>query len=88
MDPRTDCRHRSHPLVPKPHRELRMAIVEVLHVTGEELNISAADTSPLDVDDHLARAGNWGLHLVHRRFARAGHDEGPHRRGQRGARTF
>jgi hypothetical protein len=34
------------------------ALLQILHLTGEELDIGAADADPLDIDHDLARSGN------------------------------
>ena len=43
------------PLVAEAHRVRRVALVEVGHLAGEELDVGAADADPFDVDDRLAR---------------------------------
>ena len=52
---RPDRGHRAAPLVTGPHREARVALVQVGHLPGEELDVGAAYADPLDRDDRLAR---------------------------------
>jgi hypothetical protein len=49
-----DGGHPSAPLVADAHRVGRVSLVQVGHLAGEELHISAAHTDAVDVDDHLA----------------------------------
>jgi hypothetical protein len=69
----------SAPLVAEPHRVRGVALMQVSHLTGEELDIGAAHADALDVDDHLPppryRIGNLGDLSP----ARAGDDERSHR---------
>ena len=51
-DARRPCPHHSWP---EPHRVRGVALVQVGHLAGEELDVGAAHADPLDVDDDLAR---------------------------------
>ena len=53
-----------------PHREVRVPLMEVGHLAGVELDIGAADTGPLHVDDDLARCCGRRVDLLHARLVR------------------
>jgi hypothetical protein len=53
VDVRSDRRHPPAPLVPEAHRVVRMTLLQVRHLTSEELDVRAAHPDPFDVDDHL-----------------------------------
>ncbi len=53
------------PLMTEAHRIRRMPRVEIGHLAGEELDIGAADSNPIDVDDDLPRAGYRCRHVLH-----------------------
>ncbi len=67
VDAVADLGDRPHPFVTDPHRVGRDAIMEVLHLAGEELHIGAADPGAVNVDDHIAGGGDRALHLPHLR---------------------
>ena len=66
------------PLVPEAHRVAGVALVQVRHLAGEELDVRAAEADPLDVEDHAADGGRRRLDIEDGRLAPAGHDEGSH----------
>ena len=74
-----DGRHPARPLMPEPQRVGGVALVEVRHLPGEELDVGAADPHPLHVNDRLARNGNRHRHLLDRTLFRTGEDIRPHR---------
>ena len=64
---------------PRRSGKLRVALVQVGHLAGEELDVRAADADPLDVDDHLTRPRPRSGRRPGRRPHRGrGDDEGPH----------
>ena len=69
------------PLVAEPDRELGVAVVEVGHLAGEELDIGPAHPGPLDVDDGLAGPRDGRGDLLDAGLPRGGDHEGPHRCG-------
>jgi hypothetical protein len=52
--------------------------MQVGHLTGEELDVGAADTHSFDVDDDLAARGHRLLDVLDLALQRAGDDERPH----------
>ena len=59
-------RHRAAPLVPEPHRVSGVALVQVCHLAGEELDVGAADTRPGRRRRPLGPgAGRGGVDLLH-----------------------
>ena len=54
----------SAPLVSEPHRIGRVALVQIGHLTGEELDVGAAHTDALDVDDDLTLRGRRALDVL------------------------
>jgi hypothetical protein len=65
--------------MPDADRVLRMAAVQVSHLTREELDIRAADPRALHVDHDLAGAGLGRRDVLHLRTVRTRDDERPHR---------
>ena len=55
-----------------------MALVEIGHLAGPELDVGAADTNPVDVDDDLPGAGDGIRDLLDRTQVRRGDHEGLH----------
>ena len=80
VDAVTDLDHHAAPLVSEPHRELGLAVVQVGHLAGEELDVGATDADPVDVDHDLARGGRRRRDVLRPRLSGRGHDERPHRR--------
>jgi hypothetical protein len=60
-----------------------MALVQVRHLTGEELDVRAAHPGPFDIDDHLPTISAGRLDLIDRTTTRAGYDERAHHRSRR-----
>ncbi len=78
VGPVPDRGHGAAPFVPEPHRVRRVALMQVGHVAGEELNVGPAYPGPLDVHHHLAGRGYRRLDLGHGEVARAGEYERSH----------
>ena len=78
IDPVPDRGHGAAPFVAEPHRVRRVALVQVGHVAGEELDVGPAYAGPLDVHHHLAGCGHRWLDLGHGELARAGEYERSH----------
>ena len=57
-----------------------MALLQVRHLTAEELDVGAAHPGPFDVDDHLPTIGAWRVDLIDRTPTRTGHDKRAHQR--------
>jgi hypothetical protein len=57
---------------------VRVAIVEVLHLSGVEVDVSSADPDALDVNDDPTGCGLWRIDLVDTGFVRSRNDEGSH----------
>jgi hypothetical protein len=70
------------PLVPEPERKARVAGVQVLHLSAEELHVGAAHPDPVDVDDDLPGARGGRSHLAHRPLPRRRDHEGAHQMGE------
>jgi hypothetical protein len=81
IDALADGGHHPGPLVAEAHRKPRVTLVQVGHLTGEELDVGAADPDPLDVDDRLTRGRLRGRDLLHRALPRRGEHERPHDAG-------
>ena len=79
IDAVPDRRHGAGPLVADPDRIRRLVRVQVGHLARVELDVRAADTGPVDVDDHLAGPGLRPRQLAHLRDAGTGDHERPHR---------
>ena len=62
-----DRGHPAGPLVAQPHRVAGVALVQVGHLAGEELDVGAADADPLDVHHHLAGRSDRRCDVLHRR---------------------
>jgi hypothetical protein len=54
------------PLVSKPHGIGRDSVVEIRHFAGVELDVSATHPDAFNVDDHLARPGDWWRDVLDR----------------------
>ena len=67
VDAGPDRRHDAAPLVAEPHRERGLAVVQIAHLAGEELDVGAADPDPLHVDHHLTGGGDRRRHFAARR---------------------
>ena len=78
IDAVADRADRPAPLVPEPHRVRGVALLQVSHLAGEELDVGAAHADPLDVDDHLPRPRPRVLDLGDLAPARAGDHERSH----------
>ena len=79
VDAVADRAHDAHPLVAEPQREVRVTLVQVGHLAGEELDVGAADADAMDVDDDLPGPRDRRLDLEHGRLVRCRDDERPHR---------
>jgi hypothetical protein len=64
--------HRARPLVAQPQRVVGVAVVQVLHLAGEELDVGAAHADPFDVHDDFARLGPGRLDQLDGRLAGPG----------------
>jgi dihydroxy-acid dehydratase len=63
-----------------------MALMQVRHLAGEELDVSAADADAVNVNDDLTRLGRGRRDVKDRTFTRAAYDECPHRCALKGGR--
>jgi hypothetical protein len=81
VDPLARRRDGPGPLVAEPDRELGVAVVEVGHLAGEELDIGPAHPGPLDIDDDLTGPRDGRVDLLDASLPRGGDHEGPHRCG-------
>ncbi len=79
IDPSPHDDHLAAPLVAEAHRVARVTLIEIGHLTGEELDVGAAHADTGDVDDDLAGTGCGCRDVLHRTAARTMHDEGTHR---------
>jgi hypothetical protein len=59
---------------------MRVTLLKVRHLAGEELDVGAAHPDAFDVDDHLLAVSAWRFDVVDRPTTRTGHDEGAHQR--------
>ena len=73
-----DGRDGSRPLVSEPHRIFGVALMQVGHLTGEELNVGAAHTDAFDVDDDLSGRGFRVLDVLDLAAVGTCDDERPH----------
>src|SRR6202035_1706592 len=80
VDVVADAADGSAPLVAEPDRVRGVALMQVSHLTGEELDIGAAHADPLDVDDHLPPRRYRLADVGDLSPARTGDDERSHRR--------
>ena len=55
-----------------------MALLDVGHLAGVQLDVGAADPHPLDFHEQLARRGDRIGHFLHRGLAGGGDDERAH----------
>ena len=73
-----DCDYAPGPLVAEAQREARVALLDVRHLAGVELDVGAADADPFDVDEQLSGSRDRIRHLLDRRLARRRDDERAH----------
>src|SRR6266536_2947598 len=78
VDALADRGDRPAPFMSWPHRIFRVALVQVGHLAGEELDIGPADAGQLDVDDGLAGSGRGARDVRDDGLPRAGDDESSH----------
>ena len=76
----TDADDPAGPFVAEADREVRVALIDVGHLAGVELDVGAADADPLDLDEQFTGGGDRVGHVEHRRLARCGDDERAHQR--------
>jgi hypothetical protein len=76
-----DAERRDHaaPLVPRAQWVAGVALVQVGHLPGPELEVGAADAGPVDVDDDLTGPRDRVRNLQHGARAGRGDDERLHR---------
>jgi hypothetical protein len=65
--------------VTEAYRIARLTLIEIGHLTSEELDVGAAHADTDDLDDDLAGTGLRRRHVLHRTLARTMHDKGTHR---------
>jgi hypothetical protein len=53
------------PLMTKAKRVFGVALVKVGHDSGEELDVGAADTHSVHIDDDFTGPGNWWIDVPH-----------------------
>lgn len=63
------------PLMTDPDRIRGVAVAQIAHLAGVELDVGAADTHPLDVHDDLTGPGDGWFDVLDRATARPGDDE-------------
>jgi hypothetical protein len=78
IDAVADGADRPGPLMPEPQRVRGVALLQVSHLAGKELDVGAAYADPLDVDNHLPRRWPRVLDLGDLAPARAGDHERSH----------
>jgi hypothetical protein len=64
VDAAADRGDRTGPLVAQAYRKARVAIAEVLHLPGEELDVGPAQADPLHGDHDLPGGGDRRRHLL------------------------
>src|ERR1022692_437661 len=78
VDARAECGYGAAPLMADPDRKPGVALVQIRHLTGEELGIGAADPGALDVHHDITRSGRRRCDIHDRALARSGNHERPH----------
>ena len=66
------------PLVSRPQRVRRRAVVQVAHLAVEQLRVSTTEADALDVDDDLPGRRDRGRDVLHLGLVRPGEDQRPH----------